>query len=156
MNFFQTAVQILSALLTPVNAVLLGFIAYQQWRLAKEKFRFDLYDKRFETYRTVAEFISHIRGHGNCTDDESIAFYQKASRNLFLFSSEIDEYITVLYKQAIKKNGLNREILNTRSEAQQPHRVRLGKQEEDIGLWFQEQFEASKKLFGKYLQLHRS
>ena len=46
---------LLSALLTPAVAVFGIFIAYRQWRLAQEKLKLDLFDKRFEVYEAARE-----------------------------------------------------------------------------------------------------
>jgi hypothetical protein len=36
------------------------YIAIQQWRLERYKWRLAVYDKRFETYRAVVEFIGRL------------------------------------------------------------------------------------------------
>jgi hypothetical protein len=42
--------QILTALLTPVIAVAVGYVAYQQWRTAREKLVLDLFKDRLAVY----------------------------------------------------------------------------------------------------------
>lgn len=147
-------IELLSALLTPVIAVTTTYIAVQQWRLEREKWRLAVYDKRFETYRTVVEFISLMCSAGDCTEEERIKFLQTGSRNYFLFEPDIQTYIDEIYKQSVKKSYLEKTLLTT-GDSQAAYRGQLAQQAADISRWFSAQFDITKQQFGAYLKIHR-
>lgn len=82
----------LSALLTPVIGILGVIIAYQQWRISKNKIKLELYEKRFAVYEATLLFYQNIM----VCNAETIKTYEfnvahkafiKASREAqFLFS----------------------------------------------------------------------
>ncbi|HEV2293707.1 MAG TPA: hypothetical protein VGR35_07615 [Tepidisphaeraceae bacterium] len=53
------------AWLTPLIACLAVWIAFQQFRVARNKLRLDLYEKRFKVYSAVKEFILSGAAAGN-------------------------------------------------------------------------------------------
>jgi len=60
-------VDFLSALLTPVNAIMLLHIAYQQYRINKQRlqlderrFKHEVYERRLAVFRGLMEFISTV------------------------------------------------------------------------------------------------
>jgi hypothetical protein len=57
-------VELFAALLTPVIAIVMTYIAIQQYRANKIKLRHDLYDRRLLLYNAVAEFLAHIIREG--------------------------------------------------------------------------------------------
>ena len=45
-------------------ALFLGYIAYQQMRINKEKLKLDLYNKRFEIYSITLKFYQELMSEG--------------------------------------------------------------------------------------------
>jgi len=43
----MNAIQELGSLLTSLIAIMMAYIAYQQWRTNKDKLKMDLYDRRY-------------------------------------------------------------------------------------------------------------
>jgi hypothetical protein len=84
----------LSALLTPIVGLFGALIAYQQWRIARNKIKLDLYEKRFAIYEATLLFYQKIiacTADTIKTDDFNIAqkSFIKASREAqYLFSTE--------------------------------------------------------------------
>jgi len=50
-------IQLLSALLTPVIALVTTYIAIQQYRTSRLKFKLELFEKRYDIYQGVKKFI---------------------------------------------------------------------------------------------------
>jgi hypothetical protein len=148
-------IQLLSALLTPLIAVITTLIAIQQWRLARLRWRLDLYDKRFETYRAVAEFISHICINGDCTKQERVNFLRSASRNCFLFGPDVQQLIDEIYRQSVERSHLEQAIQDARGQSQEAHRGQLAQKVSEIDRWFLAQLDVVKKCFGLYLEIHQ-
>ncbi len=112
-----------------------------------------LYDRRFVTYRAVMEFVSHICIHGGCDHSDEITFLQAASRNRFLFESDIQEYIELIYKQSVELNHLEKTIANSRNEGAADYRKLLAEKSGKIREWFGEQFKVAEQKFGEYISI---
>jgi len=59
--------------LTIIVGILVAFIAYRQFVLVNEKFKLDLFEKRFAIYLGVESFLAYIIG-GESGNEESIPF----------------------------------------------------------------------------------
>lgn len=151
--------QVPQALLTPLIAVLAGYIAYQQWQLNVRKLRLDLFDRRWKVYEAVIAFINTV-----CTDfkvkAEDVGNLRRMTVTAdFLFGSEIPEYIDKLCDRAIKLAEAHR---NYRSLADPPppagydHNA-VTKAMGDGESWFVDQLEKRtlNAMFSKYLDLNR-
>ncbi len=128
-------------------------VAVFQWRLEKQKWRLSLYDKRFETYRAVMEFVSLMVHQAKCTHADEIAFLQKASQNRFLFEADIQAYIELIYKQSVEKNHLQQALANSRGDSRLDHRKTLAEQSHALSLWFGDQFKVAEAKFGRYISI---
>lgn len=58
-----------SALLTPVVAVLAVIVAASQYTSARNKLRFDLFEKRFAVYQGARDFLGAIMTSGKATNE---------------------------------------------------------------------------------------
>ena len=83
---WQTVVAFLQALLTPTIAVLTVVIAVAQYRLAKAKFRHELYERRSAVFKATMQFIAQVTSGGNAKLDELQTFLRDTSEAAFLFT----------------------------------------------------------------------
>lgn len=120
-------------------------IAVWQWRLEKQKWRLSLYDKRFETYRAVMEFVSLMAHQARCDHSDEIAFLQEASRNRFLFDPDVQDYVELIYKQSVEKNSLEQMLANSRGESATERREMLAEKSKELSEWFAEQFKVAER-----------
>lgn len=105
-------IAVLSALLTPVVAVLLGYLAYLQFRLGREKLNVDLYDKRFAVFSVTRMFLIDtglsITRH---RDESDVLKYQSVVANAaFLFNAEIAAFVHEIYERAQRIINLKRKL----------------------------------------------
>jgi hypothetical protein len=89
-------------LLTIIVGFLVAFIAYRQFILAKERFKLDLFEKRFAIYKGVQSLLSYILEQGNVTLDKIFQFRAETQDAPFLFNDDIP-----LYLKEIDKNVLH-------------------------------------------------
>jgi hypothetical protein len=132
--------------------VVAAYIAWQQWALARQKVRLDLFDRRIEIYRGVKNLFSYITQHGTCGRDQLYEFALVGSQADFLFDVEVIKYNDDIYKRAARLmylSGLYDRIRypNLADES----RNRAIAEEAEILDWFSNQYEASKRIYGKYL-----
>ena len=92
----------LAALLTPTVAVLGSFIAYRQWRLAQNKLKLDLFDRRFSVYEAARTFLASIMTSGKAKDEEVFKFMVATREAKWLLNASVAEYLDKqLYHKAI-------------------------------------------------------
>jgi len=85
-------VDLFSALLTPLIAIVMTYIAIQQYRANQLKLRHDLYDRRLLPYNAVAEFLPHVMREGTADRAQLVTLLQKTRESYFLFGKEISDY----------------------------------------------------------------
>ena len=83
-----------SALGTPIVALIAAgwgaLIAYRQWHTARDRFRLDLFDKRFKTYAAARDTMSCA----SLRDEEIAARFVSETREAkWVLSSEIANYL---------------------------------------------------------------
>ena len=152
--WFEYTLQLLTGLLTPVIAVLTVLIAWRQYKTAKQKLTFDLFDRRLRIYEDVKNYLLLIIRDGDVEFDESSQFRNSVSEAEFLFRKEVIQYIDTIYQRAIKLRDWNRQYRDysqTKPEGYEHDRVTSGIQIESE--WLAAQLELSKKIFRKYLDI---
>jgi hypothetical protein len=88
---------------TFVFAAIAAYVAYQQFRLSREKFKLDLFEKRFKVFSGARLFITHIFRDGDLkTLDHAWEYRAAIGEASFLFGNEITDYLEEIYRRAIK------------------------------------------------------
>jgi hypothetical protein len=84
---------LLSAAATFIVGLSVAFIGFQQWRLARHKFRLDLFEKRYRVYEAAAQFLSVIMAEANFRDEDLRMFTLGTRDAIFLFPKRITDHI---------------------------------------------------------------
>lgn len=92
-------VNILTALLTPLIAVIAAYVAYQQLKLAREKHDLELYDRRSKIFKGTMEFIRRVLRSWEVTEDSLDQFVRDTAEASFFFDRDIEEFIEMLRGQ---------------------------------------------------------
>lgn len=141
----------LSALLAPVVAVLGSFIAYRQWRLAQNKLKLDLFDRRFKVYEAARDLLASIMTRGKADDDELLKYMIATREAKWLLGAEIAEYLNKqLYHKAIDLQTLAAELKGIPVGELRTKNVRA---QAEIKKWFIAQYDVLDTLFAPFLQL---
>jgi hypothetical protein len=88
-------------LITIIVGFLVEFIAYRQFILAKDRFKLDLFEKRFAIYKGVQSLLSYILEKGNVTLDKIFQFRAETQDAPFLFNDDIPLYLKEIDKNAL-------------------------------------------------------
>lgn len=128
-----------------------AYVAWQQWKTARDKLQLDRYEKRFRIYNATTDFISVVAWDvsGNICQDQVIKFDMARREAYFLFAGDDDllKFLDDLrqkaqdlatWKQQAKGQGVG-------SEA--------SKERDRLNNWFHNQFEVAKLRFAPYLSL---
>jgi len=157
--WLKESIDIATASLTPIIAVVTALILVFQYRLAHQRWRLDLYDKRFVVYKATVELItssmkmSHFAevNIGKEVDDPMVKFTQDAGHFEFLFGHEVKDYLQTLIKKGMEHDDF---ILGYRHQPRSERMKEAWTQKKREYLeWFNEQHEVATNLFGKYLRI---
>ncbi|MCL7419985.1 MAG: hypothetical protein M8364_03680 [Methylobacter sp.] len=141
----------LSALLTPIVAVLGSFIAYRQWRLAQNKLKFDLFDRRLTVYEAARTLLSSIMTSGKAKDEEVFKFMVSTREAKWLFNESVAEYLDKqLHHKAIDLQTLDAML---EGEPVGEERTKNVHAQAEIKKWFMAQYEVLDEKFSPFLKL---
>jgi hypothetical protein len=139
------------ALLTPTVAVLGALIAYRQWRLAQNKLKLDLFDRRFQVYEASRNLLGSIMTSGKAKDDEVFKFMVATREAKWLLSRDVAEYLDKqLYHKALDLQCLASELEGVGVGEIRTKNVYA---QADIKKWFVAQYDVLDQKFSPYLQL---
>jgi hypothetical protein len=133
-------------------ALAVAWIAYQQHRLAREKFKLDLFEKRFAVYKATQKLLTIILINAKLEQRELFEFRGDTQDATFLFGQDIPAYQERLDRQALELM-----IIPDRLK-ELPHgeeRTKLvGREHELIGILLDE-LPKLKDVFAPYLRFAR-
>lgn len=92
---------LLSMVATLVFGSIAAYIAYQQWRLTRYKFRLDLFEKRYKVYGAAAHFLSTIMVKAAVDDEDLRAFDIGTMDAVFLYPKQIMGHLQQIRCRAI-------------------------------------------------------
>ena len=86
------------------------YIAWQQWRLNKQKYDFDTYERKLRIYQRVVEMLRPIMKDLKPEVQDILKFGVDTAEADFLFPDEISEYINEIYTHAAKLHAAGAQI----------------------------------------------
>lgn len=113
-------VEYLLTLLTIINAGIVAYVALRQHQLAKDKLKLDLFEKRFDIYKSLKSFIEDI---SNPTIESKVKLYKDTQEAVFLFEDDIIKYLDEILEKASKLYAINKKPLAER--VQRDHDMEL-------------------------------
>ncbi len=152
----NSIVGVLSAILSPVIAFVVAYIAYQQHRINCSRFRWELYDRRLRVYKAAELYLVQVIREAKADHITTARFRNDASEVDFLFDKEVRDYVDQLYDKGLElvktcwlldgfdgKSGLP--VGDKRNKAA----------DEQAGIlkWFTGQLRVSRELFTKHMRI---
>lgn len=89
-----TWIQVLQALLTPTIGIIAAYVAWQQYRLAKQKHDIDIFNRRMQVYKTTIAFLVKCERTHSISEEDFYAWLMDAADAEFLFGQEIVDFIS--------------------------------------------------------------
>jgi hypothetical protein len=99
---WSTVGKFLSGFLTVLIAGIAVYIAIQQFAVNRRQYRLALFEKRMAIFTCTMKFISLVLQDLNPDMRDCIKFIQDTRDHEFLFGPEVGEFITQVYKNAMK------------------------------------------------------
>lgn len=141
----------LSALLTPTVAVLGSLIAYRQWRLAQNKLKLDLFERRFSVYEAARNLLASIITSGKAKDEEIFKFMIATREAKWVLNAHVAEYLEKqLYHKAIDLQTLSSVLEGVPVGEERTTNVL---KQSEIKKWFLSQYDVLDAHFAPFLKL---
>ena len=147
---FKDYVEILTALLTPLIAILAVYIAWQQYRVNHHSLRNQLYERRYAVFKAFMSYLADIMREGKTSYQRTSQFYAEASEAEFLFSTSINSKMEELYSKGVNLVALYEQMYPSDGSPGLPvgdERSRVAKDSGELLKWFSRQIKATKGLF---------
>ena len=127
--------------------VVLAVIAFLQFKVAHDKLRLELFDKRYKVYDATKQFLGGIMSSATFSDAQLFTFYAGTSDAEFLFDTDVGEYLLQIRKRALDMRLQAK--LYQRAEGDE--RTRMINAESEHLLWLTDQLTGMSKVYAPYL-----
>ncbi|GHA41097.1 hypothetical protein GCM10008927_01730 [Amylibacter ulvae] len=74
-------------------AIVVGYIAYQQWQVNRASFKEKMFDRRYTIYKGTQKFLGSILRSARVEDEEFFEFMGVVEESKFLFGSDVSSYL---------------------------------------------------------------
>jgi len=142
-------IQIFSALLTPLIAIVTTYIAIQQYRNNRAKLRHELYERRLNIYTATSKFLMLSKISDKPTLDDWGQFHVTTTESIFLFDRDVSAYLKKIDGEGCRKAFLLHRIRE--STLEDGHKMTL--EVRDLERWFEAQEKLLAEKFLPYLNL---
>ena len=140
----------MSALLVPVIAVLGAYLAYRQWRLAQNKFKLDLFDRRLRIYEAARDLLASIMSSGKADDQKMFTILVVGREANWLLNDSIAEYfVKEIYRKAVDLQMYDAELPGATGE----DRTSNIRKQRELKEWFMAQYKVLNEKFTPFLKL---
>jgi len=144
-------VDYLSALLTPTIAIFGSLIAFQQWLTNRKRLKHELFDRRYQQFCVVRDFLGSIVTSGTANKEEQLKYLSGTRGMRFVFDKDIaDSVEKTIWNPAVMLDCLKSE-LECASNAEE--REKNLKRQTEIFQGLKKELNVLENTFSKYLQL---
>lgn len=91
--------ELLTALLTPLIAILSAYVAYQQYRIRRDERQLVIYDRRISIYKSAMSILGKIHAGRALKTTEVIEWHSSVAEAQFLFGNEVPALLDELYSR---------------------------------------------------------
>jgi len=139
--------------ITLLNALVVAGVAVRQYQLSKERFKFDLFDKRYGVYKNTQIFLDKICSSMKVEREDIWEFRAGTQDSMFFFNNDIPDYLDIVEEKAVRLWKI-RETLKDLADGEE--RTQLAKEmSEIVAMWFPEQLPLLRNKFEPYLAFKR-
>src|SRR5207248_6642929 len=128
------------------------YIAWQQWQIARNKLRLDLFDRRYKVYDATRKFLGTILREATFADAQLFEFSGGTSDAEFLFEPDVVAYLTQIRNRAIDMRAHQHTFAPMPVGEERSRHVHA---EHDELLWLTHQLTDMTKVFSPYLSFSR-
>ncbi|MEO8326176.1 MAG: hypothetical protein ABI618_10020 [Nitrospirota bacterium] len=128
-----------------------AFTAYQQYILSRERFKLDLFEKRFAVFTGTRKFLSGIQVNSATGSLDGLLEYKKdIDQASFLFNEEMVSYLEEIYRHAVALGNTRIVLKDPETEAER--KSFATKSHRDEYTWLTNQLPELIKRFSPYMK----
>jgi hypothetical protein len=142
---------ILTAISPIVLTTVATYIVIKQYLLERKKTKFEHFDKRYNIYKRVMEYIANIVGNATTSVKEMVDYRRDTSDAMIFFNHDVIAFIESIYDKANRLRFVSNQI--SRGKLTGDVHANFVTEEHDLLTWFGNQFTVSQELFIKYLKI---
>ncbi len=144
-----------SITLAQITAVVIAYVAWQQWKTSRGKVKLDLFDRRFQAYQAMRDVLGKMFTVG-VTSEEVVKFWFATANADFLFGPDIKKYRDELFKRGGNLVDANRNMKRALDMgAPQAEREAIAKAQQAEVEWARNQVDVIAGKFRKYLDVSK-
>lgn len=147
----MNTLEILIAIWTGMLTLVATCVIVKQYQLEKTKIKFEHFERRYNLYKKVMDYIASVVREAATTTQEMFDFRKQTIDVSIFFGEEIKKYVDDMYAKARRlkfiSESINRQQLNN-----EEHR-KLVEEEHELITWFGKQFVVCQVNFSKYLRI---
>lgn len=141
----------LSALLTPTIAILGSVIASHQWWTNRNRLKHELFDRRYEQFEVVRDFLRSIMSSGKSTDEKQFEYLSGTRGLRFVFVKGLAECLeSRVWSPAVDLACLDAELEGVPVGEERSKNV---KKQSELKKQLHRELKNLDETFSKYLQL---
>jgi hypothetical protein len=136
-------------LLTLLVAAFATYVAYRQYALGRERFKLDLFEKRFAVFAATRRLLSHVLHDADVSLEQLFEYRAGVAEATFLFDSDITDYLKSIDEKALRL----RTIMETMKALPVGEaRTKAAGEVSEATQWLTEQLPELKNRFSPYLK----
>ena len=135
-------------IITLVIGVFVAYTAYNQYRLSKEKFKLDMFDKRYGVYKNTQVFLTKFLRDAKIEMDDIFEFRAGTQDSVFLFKEDIPNYLKNIDNKALEFREIH-ESLDVVPKGEE--RSNMCRKQTDLSHWLTSQLPELKNKLIKQL-----
>ena len=147
----MNTLEILIAIWTAILTLVATYVVVKQYQLEKTKIKFEHFERRYNIYQKVMDYIAGIVGEATTSLRDMMIFRKETIDVMIFFGDEIKEYIDILYDKANRLRFLTDSI--SKGSLEQETHIKFVDEEYNLLTWFGDQFGICQKKFLKYLRI---
>ena len=133
--------------------ILIGFFvaytAYNQYKLSKEKFKLDMFDKRYGVYKNTQVFLTKILRDAKIEMEDIFEFRAGTQDSVFLFKEDIPDYLKNIDNKALELWETHK---NLDGVPKGEKRSEISRKQTELLGWLTSKLPELKNIFAPYLK----
>ena len=87
-------------LITILTAAFVAYVAYRQYSIGREKFKLDLFEKRFAVFAGARRLLTHVLLNADVSLEQLFEYRASVGEATFLFDDDITDYLRSIDEKA--------------------------------------------------------